>query len=58
MDRRESKQQSQSKIFYSTKLDEESDERYNNCFLWTPDEAISHFHEIGTDTDFFNHITG
>ncbi|WP_141431029.1 YmaF family protein [Bacillus sp. 03113] len=43
----------------STKLAEEDEERYNHRFAGVTGEAIprgrSHFHEIETNTDFFDH---
>ena len=43
----------------STKLAEEEDERHNHRFAGVTGEAIlkgsSHFHEIVTNTDFFDH---
>lgn len=60
MDRRENHQQRHVHEFLgSTKLAEEEEERHNHRFAGVTGEAISrgrsHFHEIVTNTDFFDH---
>ena len=57
--REEEEQRHVHEFLGSTKLAEEEEERHNHRFAGVTGEAISrgrsHFHEIKTNTDFFDH---